>query len=108
MNDGDFAAPGTASFRSRVSTPAMPPSALGNVKNTLFLSKGAGDAALVWANASGATGYRVYRGTTADFMTGAPAAWGTTSTNGTADAETPVSIFFYIVHATDGSGESAE
>jgi hypothetical protein len=76
--------------------------------HTLFLSKGAGGATLVWANASGATGYRVYRGTTADFMTGAPGAWGTPSTNGTADAETPVSIFFYIVHATDGSGESAE
>jgi hypothetical protein len=108
LNDADFTAAGTASFRNRFSTPATPQSPLGNVKNTLFLSKSGGSATLTWANASGATGYRVYRGTTADFMTGAPAPWGTPSTNGTADADTPAPIFFYIVRATDGSGESAE
>ena len=108
VNDSDFAAPGTAAFRNRFSTPATPQAALGNVKHTLFLSKAGGTATLTWANASGATGYRVYRGTAANFMTGAPAAWDNPPTNGTADADTPAPIFFYIVHATDGSAESAE
>ena len=107
-NDADFQTPGTAVFRNRLSTPATPPAALGNVKNTLFLTKGAGGAELAWANAQAATGYRVYRGTTADFMTGNPAPWSTPSASGTTDAETPIAIFFYLVRATDGVGESAE
>ena len=107
-NDADFSTPGTAVFRSLISTPATPPAALGNVKSTLFLTKGAGGAELAWANAQAATGYRVYRGTTADFMTGNPAPWSTPSASGTTDAETPIAIFFYLVRATDGVGESAE
>jgi hypothetical protein len=108
VNDADFQAPGPAVFRNRVTAPASAPSALGNVKNTLFIAKGAGGAELVWANAAGATGYRVYRGTTADFMVGNPAAWSTPATNGTADADAPAGAFFYVVHATDGVGESGE
>jgi hypothetical protein len=108
VNDGDFAAPGTAVFRNRFSAPATPQAALGNVKNTLFLSKSGGSATLTWANASGATGYRAYRGTAANFMTGAPVVWDNPPTNGTADADPPTPIFFYVVHATDGSAESAE
>ena len=63
---------------------------------------------LAWANAQAATGYRVYRGTLPDFMAGNPAPWSTPSTNGTADTETPATVFFYLVRATDGIGESSE
>jgi hypothetical protein len=108
VNDADFQAPGTATFRNRLSSPATPASTLGNVKNTLFINKGAVAAELAWANAQGATGYRIYRGTTADFMTGSPTPWGTPATNGTADAEIPAGCFFYLVHATDGVGESQD
>ena len=52
--------------------------------------------------------YRVYRGTAPDFMAGNPVPWGAPSANGTADAETPVAVFFYLVRATDGVGESSE
>ncbi len=107
-NDADFQSPGTAVFRNRLSAPATPPAALGNVKNTLFLAKGAGGTELSWASAQGATGYRVYRGPSADFMAGNPAPWSTPSANGTADTETPATVFFYLVRATDGIGESSE
>jgi len=108
VNDADFQSPATAVFRNRLSTPATPPGVLGNVKATLFLAKGAGGAELSWASAQGATGYRVYRGTAPNFMSGIPAPWSTPSTNGTADAETPVEVFFYLVKATNGVGESSE
>ena len=41
-------------------------------------------------------------------MTGNPAPWSTPFANGTTDAETPITVFFYLVHATDGIGESSE
>ena len=42
------------------------------------------------------------------FHDGRPTPWGTPSTNSTADAESPATTFFYLVHATDGIGGSAE
>jgi hypothetical protein len=108
LNDADFNAPSGPGFRNRFSTPAIPASALGNVKNTLFLAKDAFGAELTWANASAATGYRVYRGTSADFMAVNPPPWASPAANGATDAETPAEIFFYVVHAVDGAGESAE
>jgi hypothetical protein len=107
-NDADFLAPGTPVFRNRFSPPAAAPAPLGNVKNTLFLKKGVGGTELSWANASGATAYRVYRGAQAGFMAGSPAPWGTPATNGTIDGETPSAVFYYVVRATDGVAESSE
>jgi hypothetical protein len=107
-NDADFQSPATAAFRNRFSTPATPAGSLGNVKNTLFLKQVPAGTELAWASALAATGYRVYRGTSADFMAGNPAPWSTPSANGVTDPEAPVSIFFYLVRATDGVSESSE
>ena len=41
-------------------------------------------------------------------MAGSPVPWGTPPANGTSDDETPVTVFFYMVRATDGIGESSE
>jgi len=108
VNGDDFSVPATPAFRNRFATPATPGSGLGNVKNTLFLSKGAGFTSLTWASASGATGYRVYRGTAPGFMAGSPAPWATPSSETVADPEAPATLFFYLVRATDGSTESSE
>ena len=109
VNAADFLPPGSAVWRNTGSTPAIPPVALGNVKNSLYLAKGAADAAsLAWGNAYGATGYLVYRGVTPDFMAGSPAAWATPAANSAADPEPAVPLFFYVVRATDGSSVSAE
>jgi hypothetical protein len=107
-NDADFMPPGTAAFRNGLSSPATPPGALGNVKNTLFVTRNAGAAELTWANAQGATGYRVYRGATPGFMSGNPSPWSTPAGNVVADADPPVSGFYYLVRATDGIDESSE
>ena len=109
VNGADFSPPGSPVWRNHASTPASPPgSVLGNVKNTLYLSKVAGGASLEWANASGATGYPVYRGTTPDFMSGSPAAWASPALNGVSDTDLPSPLFFYVVKATDGSSVSSE
>jgi hypothetical protein len=81
---------------------------LGNVKNTLYVSKVAGGASLEWGNASAATGYLVYRGTTPDFMAGNPAAWASPASNAVSDPDLPAPLFFYVVKATDGSSVSSE
>jgi hypothetical protein len=107
-NTVDFLAPAAAVFHNRFSTPATPPVSLGNVKNTLYLSRGASGATLEWANAAGATGYHVYRGTTADFMSGSPAPWVTAPSNSVVDGALPAPILFYVVRATDGTVDSAE
>jgi hypothetical protein len=41
-------------------------------------------------------------------MAANPAPWASPTANEAADAETPAQIFFYVVHAVDGAGESAE
>jgi hypothetical protein len=78
------------------------------VKNTLFLTQGASGESLDWGKAAGATGYHVYRGTTPEFMAGGPAPWQIPTRNGTIDPTPPSPNFFYVVRATDGTGESAE
>lgn len=80
------------------------------MRNTLYLDREPADARLEWANAAGATGYRVYRGTSADFMTSSPAPWAVLPSNHATDADVPPpgGIFFYVVRATDGSTESAD
>jgi hypothetical protein len=77
---------------------------------TLYF-EGASTADLGWANAANATGgYRVYRGTTPDFKTppNSPPPWQTVATNSVTDSATPPPIFFYVIRATDGTGESAD
>jgi len=84
------------------------PSSLGNVGATLFLSPGASTSNLTWANAANATGYRIYRGTTGNFMAGSPAPWQTVAVNAVSDSATPAPIFYYVIRATDGTNESAD
>lgn len=109
VNSADFTAPGAAQWRNQGSTPASPPTMLGNVKNSLYLSKGAGGVvSLEWGTAAGATGYLVYRGSTPDFMAGSPAAWAAAGAPGASDPELPAPLLFYVVKATDGSGVSSE
>jgi hypothetical protein len=107
FNDADFMAPATPAFDNRFSTPATPPSSLGNVGNSLYLSAGASGTTLSWANAAGATGYHVYQGETPGFMLSSPAPWATTTVPTTVDATLPSPILFYVVRATDGSQDSA-
>jgi len=99
VNDADFAAPATAAFRSAASPPATPPAGLGNVRNTLYLSKSAGTVTLDWGAASGASGYRVYRNTLL---------WASPAASAVSDPEIPATSFFYVVRATDGTVESAD
>jgi len=106
VNNDDFLAPASFAFHNRSSTPAFPPSALGSVESTLFLAKSGGNAVLSWAAASGATGYRVYRGATPGFMGGAPAPWATPSAHTVTDGEAGAPVWFYLVRATDGTTES--
>jgi hypothetical protein len=99
VNDADFAGPAAPTFRNTGSTPAAPPAALGNVRNTLYLSKSGTTANLDWGNASGATGYRVYRNAVL---------WASPAASTTSDTELPAGLFLYLVHATDGTSESAD
>ncbi len=110
VNSIDFGAPATPVFHSRASAPASPPATLGNVGASLYLDRTVSAATLTWGYAAGATAYRVYRGTTPDFMVGAPAPWQSPSSNSVADAglPTPGGAFFYVVRATDGTNESAD
>jgi hypothetical protein len=107
VNDADFLTPAAPAFRNRSSTPATPPSALGNVGNSLYLSAGASGTTLDWANAAGAAAYHVYRGTTAGFMGSTPPPWASPTANTTLDATPPSPILFYLVRATDGASDSA-
>jgi hypothetical protein len=107
VNSDDFSAPGTPAYHNALSAPATPPSGLGNVGPTLYLS-GSGTTGLAWAKAVAATSYRVYRGTAADFMAGAPAPWQTVVANSVTDPSSPSPIYVYVVHAWDGTNESAD
>ncbi len=108
VNATDFSAPASPVFRSSTNPPAPPVSPLGNVRATLYLAPGVAETELSWARAVGATAYNAYRGTTPDFMGAAPAPWTTVPENDAADAEIPMSLFFYVVRATDGTEESAD
>jgi hypothetical protein len=106
-NAADFQSQAPSTPRNRLSAPASPPLFLGNVGPTLFLSQAPAGTELDWANAS-ATGYRVYRGTNADFMNAAPAPWTVTTASQAFDTDLPTSVFFYQVRATDGTSESQD
>ena len=58
--------------------------------------------------AAGATGYRVYRGTTAGFMGESPAPWATPDTPTAVDPTVPGMLLFHVVRAIDGTAESAD
>jgi hypothetical protein len=75
VNSADFQAGVLSTPHNGLSAPATPPSALGNVRSTLFLTPGASGTSLEWGRAAGATAYRVYRGTEPGFLDGAPAPW---------------------------------
>jgi len=107
-NAADFSAPAAPVFHNAASAPATPPTVLGNVKNTLYMTAGASGATLVWATAAGATGYHIYRGTAPNFMSGAPAPWMTAPSTTAVDGALPAPIYFYVVLATDGTSDSAE
>lgn len=90
------------------STPATPPagSVLGHVGPTLYLTAGASESELSWANAANATSYNVYRGTAPDFMTAGPVPWKSTAANSSADASAPAAVYYYVVRCTDGLTEN--
>src|SRR5262249_3402603 len=99
-NASDFQVQAPAVPHNRLSTPATPPPpALGGVGATLFLVQRPAGTDLDWANAAGATGYRVYRGTAPDFLSGAPAPWSAPSSSRAVDPEMPAVLFFYLVRA---------
>ncbi len=108
QNAQDFLAPAAPLFHNRASTPAVPPGGLGNVHATLYLAKEAGGTRLEWANAAGATAYRVYRGISPGFMSGSPSPWATPATATALDPADPGTLFFYLVRATDGVSESED
>lgn len=106
-NAADFQAQTPAAPHNSASPSATPPPpALGSVGGTLFLIQRPAGTDLDWANAAGATGYRVYRGVTAGFMSGSPAPWATPSASRAVDPETPALVYFYLVRATDGTNET--
>jgi hypothetical protein len=106
VNSADFQGLSPSVPHNSSSTPANPTS-LGNVGPTLFVA-GAGTTDMGWANAAGATGYRVYRGTSGNFMAGSPSPWQTVSTNSVTDSASPAPIYFYVIRATDGTSESTD
>jgi hypothetical protein len=107
-NDADFLAPASPTWRNSASPPATPPALLGNVRATLYLARTQTGTELRWGSAAGATGYRVYRGTAAGFMSTGPAPWATPAVPHVVDGEIPTGCFFYVVRATDGAQESAD
>jgi hypothetical protein len=106
VNSDDFMAAATPVFHNRSSAVATPPVALGNVGNSLYLDGTVSGATLSWANAAGATAYRVYRGTTPDYMSAAPSPWATVTSSSSVDASLPATIYFYVVRATNGTIET--
>ena len=108
VNDADFLPPATQAFHDASSSPAAPPTPLGNVGPTLFLDRGPAGTVLRWGAALGATGYRVYRGTTGGFMGGGPTPWDTPLPTSSVDPQVPAGLFLYVVRASDGASESAD
>lgn len=109
-NVSDFQPQTPATPHNRFETPASPPTVLGNVGPTLFLTGRPTGTELDWANAAGSSGYRVYRGTAGGFMGSMPAPWSTPTSSILTDSQSPVpaGVFFYLVRATDGVAESQE
>ncbi len=107
-NSADFQGLSPSVPRNSSSPAATPPSSLGNVRATLFLTEGATTTELEWAAAAGATGYHVYRGTTPGFMGASPAPWQSPAVNAETDINQPSPVFFYVVLATDGSSVSED
>ena len=112
VNSDDFLAAGTPNFHNSSSPPvACPAGTVGNVGSTLYLTSEVSGTQFIWANASGATGYKVYRGTSGDFADPTPppeSLWKSPTTNSETDTQTPSAVFFYVVHAVNGSCESAD
>lgn len=110
INSDDFLPPASPVFHNRESSPASPPSWLGNVRNTLFLIPGASGTQLEWANAAGATQYHVYRGEDPHFLAGSPSAWSTVTQTNTIDAALPPpgAGLFYVIRASNGVQESVD
>ncbi len=106
-NSADFAAQAVSAPHNAASATATPPSGLGNVGPTLFLTPGASGTDLDWASAAGATAYRLYRGTAPGFMA-APPAPQTVTPSAAVDATPPAPVLYYVVRATDGISESAD
>lgn len=63
---------------------------------------------LTWKASSGATSYKLYRGTTAGSEGATPIATGISTTSFTNSALTNGKAYFYKVAAVNGSGTSAE
>ena len=108
-NSADFQSSTPSAPHNRFSTPATPPSSLGSVGMTLFLTNPVSGTLLDWANAAGATAYRVYRGSAGNFMGSSPSPWQTPTASQIVDASFPApgAAWFYIVRATDGTNESS-
>ena len=107
-NSTDFLMLTPSAPHNSSSTPASPPSgtALGHVGPTLYLTPGASETGLSWANAANAASYNIYRGTAPDFMTTSPAPWKNTAANSSADASAPAAVYYYVVRCTDGLTEN--
>ena len=81
-------------------TPAAPPAPSG-----LTATAGSGQVVLAWGAAPGATGYSVYRGTSAGGESAAPVATGLTSPSYTDTGLTNGTAYYYTVTAVNGVGE---
>jgi len=108
VNNDDFLAAAASTPHNSSSTPATPPSPLGNVGWTLYLTKGASETDLAWGSACAATAYHVYRGTAPNFMAGSPSPWQAPTATSTLDTAAPSSVLYYVIRATDGTNESAD
>ena len=106
-NSSDFSSLVPSVPHNASSTPASPPTGLGTVGMTLYISADVSGATLEWAAAAFATAYHVYRGTTKNFMAGSPAVWQTPTVTSLIDASVPPPIYYYVIRATDGTNESA-
>jgi|GEM_PF-302706 len=102
VNVNDFFVDTSPTPHNSSSPAASPSSSLGNVRVSLFLTKGVDTTDLDWGTAAGATGYIVYWGTAPDFMGGTPDSWQTVISEGT-DDRSPSPIYFYDVRATNGT-----
>jgi hypothetical protein len=107
-NSADFIQSSPSVPHNSSSALATPPSSLGNVRATLFVEGEVSGAELRWGSAAGATGYRVYRGTTGNFMSGSPAPWQTVTATNHLDATVPSPVLYYVIRATDGTNESPD
>jgi hypothetical protein len=90
------------STRTATNTPAPPPGPC-----TLSGSKSESNVVLSWTAASGATGYRIYRGTTPYFHAGTPyATTGALTYTDTGVMGDPAINYYYLVRAYSSGGET--